>query len=69
MKPRSAILLRDLPNCPKGRIFEEQEFIIGCPDFFHSMTDEECINRQYKHYCFSNEEVEQNPDWFKIINP
>jgi len=56
-------LLKDLPNCPKGRIFKEN--ING--DYFHSMTDEEAINGILKNYDFSKEEVNNNTDWFLQI--
>jgi hypothetical protein len=58
------VLLKDLPNCPKGRIFKED--ING--NFFHSMSDEEGISGGYKSYKFTKEEVENNPNWFDKIN-
>jgi hypothetical protein len=54
------ILQKDLPNCPKGRIFKED--VSG--NFFHSMTDEEAIGGNLKSYTFTKEEVADNPEWF-----
>ncbi len=53
-------LMKDLPNCPKGRIFSET--IHG--NFFHSMTDDEAIEDILKAYHFTKEEVKNNPKWF-----
>lgn len=55
-------LLKDLINCPKGRLFKEN--VNGY--FYHYITDEECIQNKYKQYSFTKDEVLNNPDWFKI---
>lgn len=53
-------LTKDLPGCPKGRMFLEN--IYG--DFFHSMTDDEAIEGKLKAYFFTKQEVLDNPTWF-----
>jgi len=58
-----AILLQDLPNCPKQRLFKED--VSG--NFFHSMTDEEALNGNLKSYSFTKKEIEENPEWFSIL--
>lgn len=61
---KKVVLLKNLPNCPKGRIFKED--IAG--DFFHSMTDKEAIEGKLKSYTFTKEEVKKNiPKWFSNI--
>jgi len=57
---KTLILLKDLPNCPAGRIFKED--ING--NFFLSMTDNEAIEGKLKLYKFTEEEVKNNNDWF-----
>ncbi|WP_291726162.1 hypothetical protein [Bernardetia sp.] len=57
------ILNKDLPNCPKGRVFKQN--ING--DYFHSMTDKEAIEGSLKMYKFTKEEVKNNPEWFSKI--
>jgi hypothetical protein len=59
-KQRKLILIKKLPNCPKGRIFKED--ING--NFYYSMTDEEVIEGKLKMYNFTKEEVINNPKWF-----
>jgi hypothetical protein len=59
---KKIVLMKNLPNCPKGRIFKED--ING--DFFHSMTDDEAIKGKLKPYKFTKNEVESNPDWFSL---
>lgn len=56
-------LLKNLPDCPKGRIFKED--IYG--NFYLSMTDDEAIENKLKHYRFSEKEIINNPLWFKKI--
>tara|TARA_R110002050_G_C8944691_1_gene512878 strand:+ start:1245 stop:1442 length:198 start_codon:yes stop_codon:yes gene_type:complete len=56
-------LEKDLPNCPKGRIFKES--VDG--NFFHSMTIEEYLGGELKNYKFTKDEVEQNKDWFSNV--
>lgn len=63
-EPNKLILLKDLPNCPKGQIFIED--IAG--DFFLSITDEDAINGKIKQYTFTKEEVLMNRDWFWCSN-
>jgi hypothetical protein len=58
------LLLKDLPNCKKGRFFKED--IDG--DFFHSMTDEEVMAGELKGYNFTREEVFTNMEYFKVID-
>jgi hypothetical protein len=60
---KALLLLKSLPNCPKGRIFEID--ISG--DYFHSMTDEEAISGKYKFYIFTKKEIKENSKWFKKI--
>jgi len=57
-----AILLKDLPNCPKGRSFNQNTD----GDYYLSMTDDEAIYSNLKQYHFTKEEVENNSDWFEI---
>lgn len=59
-KEKKLILMKSLPNCPKGRIFKED--ING--NFFHSMSDEEHVERKFKLYKFTKEEILENSDWF-----
>jgi len=61
---KQIVLLKDLPKCPKGRVFKED--ISG--DFFHSMSDDEAISKKFKNYKFTKLEVENNPDWFSQNN-
>jgi len=61
---RTAVLLKDLPNCPKGRIFKEK---LEFDEFYPLLTDEEAAHDKFKWYEFSSAEVEQNPDWFQIL--
>jgi hypothetical protein len=60
---KKLILEKDLPSCPKGRVFKED--ING--NFFHSMTDDEYIESDLKFYRFTREEVDKNQDWFSIL--
>ena len=60
---KKIILMKNLPNCPKGRIFKED--ING--DFFHSMTNDESIEGKFKSYKFTKEEVINNGKWFLNI--
>ncbi len=55
--------MKSLPNCPKGRIFNED--VAG--NFFHSMTDNEYLKGKLKLYSFSKKEVKNNPKWFSKI--
>lgn len=58
-------LLKDLPSCPKGRIFISD--ING--DYFHSMTDKEYLEGNLKSYKYTKEEMNLNPKWFsKPVN-
>ena len=57
---KKVVLMKNLPNCPKGRIFKED--ING--DFFHSITDDEAIEGKLKSYKFKKEEVANNSKWF-----
>lgn len=61
---KTVILLKDLPACPKGRIFKSN--IDG--DFFHFITTEEHIEGKFKPYRFSEEEVKTNTDWFSFFD-
>lgn len=64
MKEQKKILLiKNLPNCPKGRIFKED--ING--DFFHSISDDEAIEGKLKSYKFTKEEVLNNHKWFSNV--
>lgn len=42
---KKLILIKDLPSCPKGRIFKEN--ISG--EYYHSMTDQEYIDKKFKY--------------------
>ena len=57
---RVLVLVKSLPNCPKGRLFKED--ISG--NFFHSMTDKEVIKGKFKLYKFTKKEVKKNKKWF-----
>jgi hypothetical protein len=63
MKKNEAILLNDLPLCPKGRIFKID--ING--DYYHHMSDDEIINDKFKFYVFTEKEILTNSSWFKVI--
>lgn len=54
------VLCKNLPGCPKGRIFKQDID----DDYFLSMTDDEAINNNLKLYTFTKEEVKNNPKWF-----
>lgn len=56
------ILKKDLPNCPKGRVFKPT---YEGKDYFLSMTDNEAIKGVLPDYKFKADVVENNPDWFK----
>lgn len=60
---RQFILLKDLPGCPKGRIFKED--ING--NYFHSMTDDEFLSKKYQPYNYSKDAVIGNGMWFKEL--
>lgn len=60
---KKIVLMKNLPNCPKGRIFKED--ING--DYFHSMTDDEVIEGKLKSYKFTKEDVASNPKWFSNV--
>lgn len=62
MKP-NYILKKDLPNCPKGRVFKPT---IDGTLYFLSMTDNEVIKGYLHDYKFKAHEVENNKEWFKI---
>lgn len=62
MKP-NYILTKDLPNCPKGRVFKPT---IDGTLYFLSMTDNEAINGNLHDYKFKPHEVENNTLWFKV---
>lgn len=62
MKP-NYILKKDLPNCPKGRVFKPT---IDGKEYFLSMTDNEVIKGNLHDYKFKANEVENNILWFKI---
>lgn len=62
MKP-NYILKKDLPNCPKGRIFMPTND--GLTYFLHR-TDNEVIKGYLPHYSFKSNVVENNKEWFKI---
>jgi hypothetical protein len=57
------VLMKNLPNCPKGRIFKED--ING--NFNLSMTDNEAIEGKLKPYKFTKKEVINNSKWFSNI--
>jgi len=61
MKP-NYILKKDLPNCPKGRVFKPT---IDGNDYFLSMSDNEAIENKLHSYKFKANVVENNPKWFK----
>lgn len=58
------MLVKHLPNCPKGRIFNED--IYG--NFYLSRTDDEVIQGIPKYYHFTKEEIQNNPHWFIEIH-
>jgi hypothetical protein len=60
---KKIVLMKNLPNCPKGRIFKQD--ING--DFFHSMTDDEAIEGKLKSYKFTKEEIANNRKWFSNV--
>jgi hypothetical protein len=62
MKP-NYILQKDLPNCPKGRIFKPTN---DGKHYFLSMTDNEVINGNLHDYKFKADEVENNILWFRV---
>lgn len=62
MKP-NYILQKDLPNCPKGRVFKPT---IDGTLYFLSMTNNEVINGNLHDYKFKPDEVENNILWFKV---
>lgn len=61
---RKFVLMKDLPGCPKGRIFKED--VAG--NYFHSMTDEEAISGELQSYKYSKDAVIGNGMWFKEIS-
>jgi hypothetical protein len=62
-----AVLLKDLPMCPKGRYFQAENWDGTISVFFHRMTDDERIEDKLKRYAFTYKEIQNNPSWFKII--
>lgn len=54
------VLVKDLPGCPKGRIFKEDMH----GGYFNSMTDEEAVNGKIKSYVFNKKEMEEYQNWF-----
>lgn len=58
-------LLKDLPNCPKGRIFMQN---MG-GTWFNRMTDEEHIENKFQRYILDNKTILDNPAWFKKVKP
>ena len=54
------ILLFNLPSCPAGRIFKQDDN----GDFFHSMTTDEAIKGDLENYHFTKQEVANNKGWF-----
>ena len=56
------ILIKDLPRCPKGRVFKQD--VSG--GFFHSISDSD-IDR-YHSYHFTKEEIKEISDWFVVKN-
>jgi len=62
-----AELLKDLPNCPSGRVFTCRMIGKDHGIFFHSMSDHEHITEAYHRYAFTYKEIINNPKWFKII--
>ena len=56
-------LLKDLPQCPAGRIFAEN--IVG--QFRHELTEDESISLNYKEYFFTKEVIEDT-EWFEPYN-
>lgn len=58
-------LLKDMPNCPKGRQFLQD--IAG--DWFHRITAYEVIKGKFQDYKLSKQTVLDNPDWFKKMRP
>ncbi len=60
---KKLVLMKNLPSCPKGRIFKEDTN----GDFFHSMTDDEFLDKSLKEYKFTKQEVADNRKWFSSI--
>lgn len=56
------ILKKDLPFCPKGRVFKPT---YDGTRYFLSMTDTEVMNGRLHDYKFEAREVENNTTWFK----
>lgn len=61
---KKLILLKNLPNCPKGRIFKQA--LNG--DFFNSATDWEVTNNKIKSYVFTPKEIEKNKKFFLEVS-
>lgn len=63
----SYILLKDLPGCPKGRIFKPCKAANsqGKPVYyFPSLSDEEVLSGNLELYKIQSIFVENNPEWF-----
>ena len=62
MEIDSYILLKDMPGCPKGRIFKRN--VIG--QHFTSIMDEEFLDIDcIQGYTIDSRFVENNTEWFK----
>jgi len=57
-------LLKDLPNCPKGTVFEP---IRNGESYASVLTDEEVANGK-KRYSWPKSDVEYNMMWFALID-
>jgi len=62
MKP-NYVLKKDLPNCPKGRVFKPT---FDGTHYFMYMTDNEAAIGKLHYYKFKADIVENNPTWFKV---
>ncbi len=57
------MLLKDLPMCPKGRIFCKDIY----NDYRHEIGPREEISGQFMHYDFPAVFVKNSPEWFKPV--
>jgi hypothetical protein len=63
MKGDILFLQKDLPFCPKGRMFKED--VSG--GYYHSLTDNEAINNNFKNYKFTSNQMKSlMGEWFDI---
>lgn len=56
------VLLKDLPSCPKGEIFDFDTEYVGESAFSRSQPYGGSLYFNIKH-------IENNPDWFKEVKP